>query len=114
MPQHDLCRLNDIPDGGSAGFTVAETLVLAVRQGDAVYAYVNSCPHIGTPLDIKSGEFLNQNRSHILCTTHGALFRIEDGYCISGPCAGSNLMALHAIMEKGEIFISLPKPKRVA
>ena len=113
-----LCALKEVPEDGSNGFLVktgkGQFGAIVIRRADKFFVYVNSCPHIGTPLDIKSGEFLNQSRSHILCTTHGALFRIEDGYCSSGPCVGSNLMALHAVMKKGEVFISLPKPKRIA
>ena len=113
-----LCALEDVPEDGSNGFLVktrkGQFGAMVVRKADEFFVYINSCPHIGTPLDIKAGEFLNQNRSHILCTTHGALFRIEDGYCISGPCVGSNLMALHAVMEGGEVFISHPGPQRVA
>ena len=113
-----LCALKDVPEDGSNGFLVktrkGQFGAIVVRKADKLFVYVNSCPHIGTPLDIKAGEFLNKNRSHILCTTHGALFRIEDGYCISGPCVGANLMALHAVMEKGEVFVSLPEPQRLA
>lgn len=28
---------------------------------------------------------------HLLCGTHGALFRPQDGYCVSGPCVGDSL-----------------------
>ena len=107
MPQHDLCRLDDITDGGSAGFTVAETLVLAVRQGDAVYAYVNSCPHVGTPLDMWPGRFLTKDGEHILCATHGALFHIEDGQCIAGPCVGRGLKAIDVAVQSDKVKISL-------
>ena len=110
-----LCALSDVPEDGSNGFLVKTRKerfgAIVVRKADEFFVYVNSCPHIGTPLDIRAGEFLNQSGSHIICTTHGALFRIEDGYCISGPCIGSSLMALPAVMKKGEIFIFLPEPK---
>ncbi len=49
-----LCRLDELPDGGSRGFIVSgvgETGDLfLVRRGARVYVYVNSCPHLGTPL----------------------------------------------------------------
>ncbi len=90
-----ICRLDDIPEGGARGFTVdrdgerAEIFVL--RRGGTVYAYVNRCPHMGTPLDWAPDRFLSRDRRHILCATHGALFRIEDGFCVAGPCAGDSL-----------------------
>ena len=118
QPGAFLCMVEDVPESQGREFVFgvdgSPFCMFMIRKGETIRGYVNSCPHIGTPLDIKAGEFLNQNRSHILCTTHGALFRIEDGYCISGPCVGSNLMALHAVMEKGEVFVSLPEPQRLA
>ena len=35
----------------------------------------------------------------ILCATHGALFRIEDGHCLSGPCVGESLTPLPVSIE---------------
>jgi nitrite reductase/ring-hydroxylating ferredoxin subunit len=107
MTRHELCRLDDIADGGSAGFTVAGTLVLAVRQGDTVFAYVNSCPHVGTPLDMWPGRFLTKDGGHILCATHGALFRIEDGHCVAGPCVGQGLTPIDVAVQYGKVNISL-------
>ncbi|PIW26426.1 MAG: (2Fe-2S)-binding protein [Rhodospirillales bacterium CG15_BIG_FIL_POST_REV_8_21_14_020_66_15] len=107
MARHELCRLDDIADGGSAGFEVARTLVLAVRKGTAVYAYVNSCPHVGTPLDMWPGRFLTRDGSHILCATHGALFRIEDGHCVAGPCVGRGLTPIDVAVQDDVVKISL-------
>ncbi len=105
-----LCRLDDIEDGTSQRFTaeIAGTpkSVLAVRRGETVHAYVNSCPHIGAPLDFLPGRFLNAEGTHILCANHGALFRIEDGYCVSGPCAGDGLEPLEIRVEEKIVFIT--------
>tara|TARA_B100000513_G_scaffold163883_1_gene80341 strand:+ start:148 stop:471 length:324 start_codon:yes stop_codon:yes gene_type:complete len=107
MTEHDLCNLDDIADGGSAGFTVAGTHVLAVRRGERVYTYVNSCPHVGTPLDMWPGRFLTKDGAHILCATHGALFNIEDGDCIAGPCVGRGLTPIEAIVRNEAVKILL-------
>lgn len=109
-----LCRLDDVPENGSNGFLLETDKgrfgAMVIRQGEAFYVYLNSCPHIGAPLDLQPGRFLNQDGSHIICTTHGALFRIDDGYCVSGPCAGASLMALDAHLEDGEVVVNLPAP----
>jgi nitrite reductase/ring-hydroxylating ferredoxin subunit len=105
MTQHALCRLDDIDDGGSAGFEVAGKLIMAIRQGAQVYAYVNSCPHVGTPLDMWPGRFLTRDGEYILCATHGALFRIEDGHCVAGPCVGRGLTALETRVENDVVNI---------
>ena len=52
---------------------------------------MNRCPHVGTPLDWAENEFLDREGRHIVCATHGALFRIDDGRCVAGPCQGDRL-----------------------
>ncbi|MCG8508251.1 MAG: Rieske (2Fe-2S) protein [Rhodospirillales bacterium] len=102
-PANMLCCLDDIEDGGSQRFTAEicgqPTAVLVVRQADRAFAYVNSCPHIGAPLDFLPGKFLNAQGTHIQCANHGALFRIEDGLCVSGPCMGASLTAVKTVVE---------------
>jgi len=79
---------------------------MAIRRGDDVYVYVNSCPHLGTPLDFTPGRFLSLDKTHIVCATHGALFRIGDGYCVSGPCAGKSLQTAPFKIHDGFILLS--------
>lgn len=103
-----LFAVDDVADGESARFTVTldgrPTQVMAIRRGDAVHVYVNSCPHIGAPLDMRAGRFLNAEKSHILCANHGALFRIEDGACVHGPCAGESLQAVAVAVRHGRVY----------
>jgi nitrite reductase/ring-hydroxylating ferredoxin subunit len=98
MANIKLCQLNDIEDGDSAGFQIktsdGKRSVIAVRKAKTVHAYINSCPHIGAPLDFQPGDFLNRDKTHIMCSTHGALFQINDGLCVSGPCATKHLETL--------------------
>lgn len=105
-----ICRLDEVPDGGSRGFTV-EALrgardIFIVRRGDTVFAYENSCPHVGTPLDWVPDQFLSADGSHIVCATHGAQFRIEDGMCFSGPCHGVRLPSIAVGVVEGMIVLS--------
>jgi nitrite reductase/ring-hydroxylating ferredoxin subunit len=104
-----LCALEDIPDGQSKGFPAAPggfTGLFAVRRGREVRVYVNSCPHIGVPLDPVPDRFLDRKREAIVCSTHGARFRIEDGICTSGPCYGEALEAVPArIDEQGQVMV---------
>jgi Rieske Fe-S protein len=41
----------------------------------------------------------------ILCVMHGALFDIDTGECISGPCAGLALPALPVRVERGYVML---------
>ncbi|SMF78211.1 Ferredoxin subunit of nitrite reductase or a ring-hydroxylating dioxygenase [Tistlia consotensis] len=90
-----LCRLEEIEDGEGKGFVLGagseRREIVVVREGERVYGYLNACPHVGTPLDFQPDRFMNADGSYLLCHTHGALFEIETGYCIAGPCAGRSL-----------------------
>jgi len=104
-----LCAVDDVPDGGCNGFFIdtadGRLLYMAVRRGADVHVYVNSCPHTGMPLDFQPGQFLSADRSLIQCSTHGAQFRIEDGYCVAGPCAGDHLTAVETEIRDGRVYI---------
>ncbi len=103
-----LCRLEDIPDGESRGFDPASggfTGLFAIRRGNTVYAYINSCPHIGVPLDWAPHRFLTRDGTRIICATHGAEFRIEDGECTTGPCLGDRLEAVMIEIKDGVVLV---------
>jgi nitrite reductase/ring-hydroxylating ferredoxin subunit len=103
-----LCRLDELPDGTARGFGPAPggfTGLFAVRQGGAVFVYVNSCPHIGTPLEWTADRFLSHDGSLIVCATHGAEFRIADGECLRGPCLGDRLEPVMTEIKDGTIFV---------
>ena len=103
-----LCRVEDIPDRGAKGFPPAPggfTGLMAVRQGDTVHVYINSCPHIGTPLDWTPDRFLSADGQRIICATHGAEFRIADGLCTGGPCRGDFLEAVAFQIKDGTIHV---------
>jgi nitrite reductase/ring-hydroxylating ferredoxin subunit len=103
-----LCRVTDIPDGGAKGFPPAPggfTGLLAVRQGEAVFVYVNACPHIGTQLDWIPDRFLSADGTRIICATHGAEFQIADGLCTRGPCHGDRLEPVMTEIKDGTIFV---------
>ena len=103
-----LCRLDELGDGAARGFGPAAggfTGLFAVRQGDAVFVYVNSCPHIGTPLEWTADRFLSHDGSLIVCATHGAEFRIADGECIRGPCFGDRLEPVMTEIRDGIIYV---------
>ncbi|HUC65591.1 MAG TPA: Rieske 2Fe-2S domain-containing protein [Stellaceae bacterium] len=109
MTQRRLCRVEEIPDGGGRGFRFGSgpdlAAVFVVKRAGALYAYVNSCPHLGTPLDFLPDRFFDRDGRHLLCSTHGARFRIDDGYCVDGPCAGRRLRAALIRVEAGDILL---------
>ena len=103
-----VCRLSDIADPGGRGFAIdtnwGTELIFVVRRGSLVYGYINCCPHTGTPLDWKPDTFLNYDKTRIQCSTHGAQFRIEDGFCLAGPCPGRSLVPFPVKLEDGAVI----------
>lgn len=65
-----------------------------------VVAYLNRCPHVGTPLNLFPDAFLDPTTQQFLhCATHGALFLPTDGLCVHGPCVGKHLTPIPALVE---------------
>ena len=89
-----LCAPDELAEGQSRGFEIAEEKLFAVRKDGRLYAYRNCCPHRGIPLEWLPDQFLDASASLIQCATHGALFLIESGECVAGPCAGQSLQEL--------------------
>ncbi len=104
-----LCAIDDIPDGASKGVLPGKRgrdRVFLVRQGQRVYGYINNCPHYDrAPLGWKRNEFLNGERTHIMCAAHGALFGIADGVCEIGPCLGQALTPVSLSVQNGQISL---------
>lgn len=90
-----LGNINDIADGQAKGFDPAlsgNDTVFVVRQGEQLYAFQDICPHYNsTSLPWKRHQYLDASSSYIVCAAHGALFDIQTGLCVRGPCAGQSL-----------------------
>lgn len=112
MPQDPIALfpLSSLPNPGSREAVIPQDdgqslSLFVVRAGDVVRAYANICPHQQVPLNWKPDVFLTTDRAHIQCSLHGALFRIEDGLCIHGPCAERSLTPLAVRVEKGVVVL---------
>lgn len=106
---HRLCGLDDIEEHGSAGFTAEVNgemqRLMVIRFDGQVYVYINECPHIHSPLDFNPGQFLNYDKNMIMCATHGALFNIDDGVCVHGPCLGKHLKPVKCRVHDESVWI---------
>lgn len=98
-----LCAESEL--AGALGIELDDISLLLVRRGDAIYAYENRCPHRGTSLDWLPGRFMSADGELLQCATHGALFRVEDGLCVSGPCVQQHLTALRIERVDGEVWL---------
>jgi nitrite reductase/ring-hydroxylating ferredoxin subunit len=74
-----------------------------VRRGETVHGYVDRCPHMGLPLARDLDEYVTPDGTLLMCAWHGAMFRIEDGYCVGGPCGGASLQPWPVSVREGMI-----------
>ena len=106
-----LCSLSDLENLTSKSFSIKikrkETDIFVIRKDDQVYAYQNVCPHTQAPLEWNPDEFLDAKKENIICASHGAMFSIEDGDCLGGPCEGIGLTAVSVgVQEDSIVFMS--------
>ena len=106
-----LLALAEIPDGGFAETEAvvegdAESLILH-RDGDAVRAWLNICPHAGRRLDWAPGQFLKSKDGLLVCAAHGASFELQHGECVAGPCRGEALRALAVTVRDGVVWLAV-------
>jgi len=79
--------------------------VLLHRDGDAVRAWLNICPHAGRRLDWAPGKFLRSKEGLLVCAVHGATFELEAGMCVAGPCRGSALRQVPIEVRDGQVWL---------
>ncbi len=104
--------LADIADPGCREFSVGDGdwpfRGFVVRKGDDVYAYQNYCVHVGHPLNWAPDSFLTKDRTAIICASHGAVYEIDSGLCVAGPCKGKTLRHVDVAVRDGEIYVTAP------
>ena len=98
MANYFLCHESELVNYQARSFSVETAQgaieLFLVRQDRRIRAYLNNCPHLSIPLNWQPDEFLSLEGTHIQCSTHGALFTMEEGHCIAGPCTGQSLTPL--------------------
>ena len=108
---YDICAIHDIPDNGAKGFSIetGSSVVdfFIVRMNDQLHGYLNRCPHTGVNLNWQPDQFLDLDGNLVQCSTHGAQFRISNGYCVYGPCAGRSLTPVTLLQDNGRIKLML-------
>jgi nitrite reductase/ring-hydroxylating ferredoxin subunit len=77
--------------------------IVLLDEGDHPRAYLNQCRHLPIPLDSGSRQFFAFGE--LQCATHGARYRLRDGFCVSGPCRGASLFALPVEITSGLVFV---------
>ena len=105
-----LCLLSDLEEMQTIELTIEERQLFAIRQDNQLYAYWNSCPHMGVPLNWMPEKFLDLDGIFLQCSSHGALFKVDDGECVGGPCVGDHLTPVSLKRDGDQYFIAANQP----
>ncbi|RAX41159.1 Rieske (2Fe-2S) protein [Rhizobium tropici] len=118
LHQVGLCRTEDIGEGKARGFGPVggyRRKIIVLRKEGRLHAWLDACPHYpqGTPMAWRSNAYLNGDGTHIACHSHGALFDMETGECVLGPCLGQGLTRVElTVTEEGEVFAALAEEEK--
>jgi nitrite reductase/ring-hydroxylating ferredoxin subunit len=98
-----LAAVDALADPGAALVEAGDVSIILTRRGDHIAAFRNRCPHAGYPMERPDGRMVVQEGRFLVCTAHGASFRLEDGACAGGPCNGAGLERVAIEVRNGAI-----------
>jgi apoptosis-inducing factor 3 len=102
MPDHDVAKLDELPEGKPHPVRIEGTTLLLYREGMSVSAIGATCPHAGAPLaeGIRDGH-------RLICPWHKAEFCLRTGKYLAPP-AVDDLPRYEARLESGRVLVTLP------
>ncbi|WP_299202233.1 Rieske 2Fe-2S domain-containing protein [uncultured Amphritea sp.] len=101
-----LFNISELADNSAKGLELNQRKLFAVSRKGRIHLYENRCPHKGVPLEWLPDTFLDVEKEFIQCSTHGALFTIDKGLCIAGPCSGASLVAVDYEIIDGQVCLT--------
>lgn len=102
-----LANINNLTAHKVSVVSQGDLSIALIRHGDDVKAYVNNCPHANVPLNSMYKIEIDPRTLTIKCSVHDAFFRVDDGYCVSGPCQGKSLSPVPVIIDaQGKIMLA--------
>ena len=104
-----LCASATLVEKGRAyGFDVLHTReparAFALRFDGRVVAYLNRCLHVPIEMDWNPDQFLDADKTYILCATHGAAYEPLTGRCAGGPCGRGRLTAIDTFERDAQVY----------
>jgi nitrite reductase/ring-hydroxylating ferredoxin subunit len=118
LSDEHICAADEIGELEARGYVGRvdgmQRNIFAVRQDGELRLYLNKCPHAGALLDHIQGKFFTPDGGFLRCGMHGAIFRIESGECIDGPCEGAKLTPLVFEERDGEIYLTGATAEKIA
>lgn len=79
-----------------------------VCKNGKFYAYQNLCLHLPVTLDLEDSQFFTHDKDFLQCHMHGAMYEIETGFCVGGPCPGTRLIHLPLQEDEHRLVIKIP------
>ena len=117
MTQNTITLKSEALEDGAKGVRFSLPMLgefatgFVVRFHGKPYAYVNQCAHVPIELDWNEGDFFTTQKDYLICSTHGAHYRPDNGFCVMGPCKGKSLKAIQVTEQNQEILINLDSIK---
>ena len=98
-----ICDIHELDELYCKEFTIKntefETDAFLIYFNGQSYAYENSCPHTGASLNWQKEQFFSLDGLYLQCCLHGALFEPDSGFCVRGPCKGSELKKVDLVVD---------------
>src|SRR5215469_13704092 len=107
---HDLCPLDELPDGRLARRQLGYLSLLTLRSGDVVQVLSDHCAHLGGPLH--QGRVVTvRGATCVTCPWHGSTFRVSDGSVVHGPATARQPAFESRLTDSGWVQVR-PRAKR--
>jgi nitrite reductase (NADH) small subunit len=104
MPEFQtVCRVSELPEGGSKAVQVGGKLVAVFNHNGQLYAIDDVCPHMGASLSEGSVD-----QGIVTCAWHGFRFRLEDGVWADNPRGKMGVGCYPVRVEGEDIQIEVP------
>ncbi|MEO3785370.1 Rieske (2Fe-2S) protein [Actinocorallia sp. B10E7] len=101
---HDLCRLEDLPDGWPVHRSLGYIDLFVLRLGDEVRVLADACAHLAGPLH--QGRVVRvRDEICVVCPWHGSTFRVDDGSVVDGPATSRQPAFDTRISETGTVQV---------
>jgi len=106
-----ICPSLALPERGTGvRFSIASSRgpipAFVIRYRGKVQGYLNRCAHVRVELDAQPGEFFDVSGLYLVCSTHGAAYVPESGFCVGGPCKGQRLTKLTVEEYDGGVYLT--------
>ncbi|GAA4330726.1 hypothetical protein GCM10023178_43740 [Actinomadura luteofluorescens] len=102
---HDLCAVEDLPDGWPVARRLGYIDLFVLRQGEEVHVLADRCSHLAGPLH--QGRVLTDDGADtcVVCPWHGSTFRVADGSVVHGPATARQPSFETRVTEDGTLQV---------